>query len=876
MQVSGINNVSNTYYKPFGTQHNADYTRAQNYTPIALNTSKAYASAQITEGYRELTDFEIPYIGKGRSYELSNGHKIIILPKAGKTHISTIVGCGFNNEPANKKGVAHLCEHLLANSHFKAAQNSDTAKILRETNSDINAFTSDSFSRYYISSNVQTPDELENLLDIQYKTLTNNKFLQDDLSKEKDILKEEYKITNLCNKPEHIAFDYTIKNLFAPQKQISPHTIDGLQAITKEDLSDFYNEFYYPANMITVVIGNVDKNTIKTISKKFNQSPSCPGCKTTSLEDFNSANSFKRTDITIPDIYYELTNLSFAGPKMKDRQDIIKLSLANKLVENRLAAKNIQVNADILSFSLDPNAPQLISLKHKNSYPNSKIPDKILDEIKLLTTSRISKNELEKAKEQLLNDLADTFETNKELSLFLAENLLSNSLNNTGKIIGYVNSISEKDLQETVQKYYNLDKCSLLTITPSKTPSFKGSSDTGIKSYELNNNLKVIFDTRARIVKTTISGQFLFENKEDKNKGLIETINKNLIRSNSTPDFEVNTNGIFIEKNDFGKDLKTSINNIIQELSNPKFNVFLQKQQAGNLKSAAEKLFEDRISYPNQNDIRPKWLNTTHLSDYYKTLLRNSQGTIIITTPHLENEKEIIKLLENITPLRKNDFVNILKSSAPKDIESSEIILEKHQNSDKITIDKNYKIITQGSLKEEMGMFIIAQILNEKLKQTLRNDLSLAYFSDVTYETASPKHGIFSIFIAASNNSAHTKAKQLLSELNKAVENITSSTTDSAYLNSIKKQIKSKLLFPDESSLKRNTSLGKACEYKNDADYPKSLLAELEEITPDYITSLAQKYLSKNFILKIYLSEEEARENLDFLKALGAINVQAS
>ncbi len=51
------------------------------YQPVPLEASRAYASPQITEGYREIETFEVPYIGKGKLYELKNGHKVAIIPK---------------------------------------------------------------------------------------------------------------------------------------------------------------------------------------------------------------------------------------------------------------------------------------------------------------------------------------------------------------------------------------------------------------------------------------------------------------------------------------------------------------------------------------------------------------------------------------------------------------------------------------------------------------------------------------------------------------------------------------------------------------------------------------------------------------------------
>ena len=54
--------------------NSSPFTDFPSYQSIPLDASKAYASSQITEGYREIETFDVPYVGQGKLYELKNGH----------------------------------------------------------------------------------------------------------------------------------------------------------------------------------------------------------------------------------------------------------------------------------------------------------------------------------------------------------------------------------------------------------------------------------------------------------------------------------------------------------------------------------------------------------------------------------------------------------------------------------------------------------------------------------------------------------------------------------------------------------------------------------------------------------------------------------
>ena len=131
--------------------NSSSFSSFPTYQQIPLNTSKAYVSPQITEGYKEIKTFKLPDIGEGKVYELSNGHKIILVPKMGQTVIHTYIGVGENNEPANLKESSHLLEHLVSD-YCTNPKTNEVKNILDKIGAECNAHTDETYTGYYIIS----------------------------------------------------------------------------------------------------------------------------------------------------------------------------------------------------------------------------------------------------------------------------------------------------------------------------------------------------------------------------------------------------------------------------------------------------------------------------------------------------------------------------------------------------------------------------------------------------------------------------------------------------------------------------------------------------------------------------------------------------
>lgn len=919
MQINNVVNLQNIPRQQNfkgSSANSSSVSISPNYQSIPLETSKAYASPQITRSYREIETFDVPYIGQGKLYELSNGHKVVIIPKSSKTYISTIVGAGTSDEPSKKKDIAHLTEHLLANYWHSASPSSDITKTLKETGSSPNAGTSNCSTIYYNSANIQNNTDLEKLMEIQLRTLINNNFSENEIQKEKNIIIEEAKENRYFTKDDRAAYKQTLKNLFQLDNAngaVAENSIQKVENINKEDLDKFYKEFYRPDNMTTVIIGNVDDSSIKTISKHLNTMIN-PKSKLnreniSNINEEKNITQFKRSDIESQDknnLNRSFANLSFIGPKLDNVEDTENLLIINEIIKNRLNEKKIKFDVEIPSVSMDKQTPQIISINGDDF--EEKIENNIetfYSVIDDLVKNPVAKNEIEIAKKQVIEKLADNLEDNTSLSWFINDRLLFNSKINIKESFNHINNNSSVELQDTAKKYFNLDKSSLVVIHPYKDKetqtnkiSFKGltklENEKDIKEYDLPNNLHVVVDSRPGIVKTAVSCQFLFEDKQKNNSGMIDAMQSSLIR-NKNDEFPagnwIEQDGILIRKSASLDDLQSTINNLKNELINPEFNK-ANLEEAKKLQNNLIERFQNEqnhhskkqkmLDYPNRPQLEHGSCsyNTTtdDLKKYYSDLLKNSQGTVIITIPKdklEQSEPELIKSLSEFPVIKPHDFSKVSNQHALKDLSKNEIFLTPYEFADEVIIEKTFKIVNNGNITDEAGILLLKSILNEKLEKSLREDLGLTYSVSSGSEKYSQKHGILNISTTIAKTPLEDSTRTALDQINNIINDLASSKIDEEIISNTKKQIKSNLLIPSETSINRNLDLKSSYIESYDINYSNKLAAAIDSITSDDLQKIAQKYLTKHYLLEISGNKKSIDSNKKYLSVIGEITIQA-
>ncbi|MGV3488311.1 MAG: EF-P 5-aminopentanol modification-associated protein YfmH [Tuberibacillus sp.] len=206
---------------------------------------------------------------------LVNGLTVCVLPKKGfnKTYatFTTHYGSIDNHfKPLNRNdwlkvpdGIAHFLEHKM----FEQPDGTDVFQSFSRQGAETNAFTTFTRTAYLFSSTSNVEKNIETLIDfVQVPGFT-----EESVEKEKGIIGQEIRMYN--DNPDWRVYFGLIENMYHhhPVKVDIAGTIESISHITKDLLTDCYQTFYHPSNMMLFVVGPVDPEKIIALVEK-NQS----------------------------------------------------------------------------------------------------------------------------------------------------------------------------------------------------------------------------------------------------------------------------------------------------------------------------------------------------------------------------------------------------------------------------------------------------------------------------------------------------------------------------------------------------------------------------------------------------------------------------
>lgn len=456
------------------------YPQVSNYqnSSAVTNALKAQALAKAPEGYKELQTFKVPFLDEGKFYQLNNGQKVVIIPKKGPTTIKSYFGVGAFNEPDKLRGISHYIEHNLFNGSKNLAPN-EFVKTVNDMGGKYNASTGLHGTDYYISSPLHKKDDLEKFISMHADMLINPTFPEDMLAKEKDVVISEIRMYE--DDPYDAAYNKLLKNLLgveADYQGLIAGSAENIQNLTRQDVIDYYNKWYTPDNMTTVIVGDVNPDqAIKLVSKHFNSRPaSNTPAQDKYFENLKPIQQTKRVDIKNPQLDSVVLNMAFVGPKNNDVKESIATealctALAgyeNSPLTKALKAYNTEPGMETAIISSSKEAPQVVQLS-ANFKPGEEEAGlkTIYSELFKISQNPITDEDLKIVK----NKLKDGVMTISENSMGIS-NLVGQAINGHGDLNAYtqiveaIDNLTAQDIQNIARKYIDLNKASIVVLHP--------------------------------------------------------------------------------------------------------------------------------------------------------------------------------------------------------------------------------------------------------------------------------------------------------------------------------------------------------------------------------------------------------------------------
>jgi len=202
----------------------------------------------------------------------SNGIRVITVPlhETNAVTVLVLVGAGSRHEPKPLNGVSHFIEHMMFKGTKKRPATLDISKNLDSVGAEYNAFTGKDHTGYYIKTDYKQADLA---LDILSDMLTNSKFDQTELTREKKVIIEEINMYQ-DNPLMHIE-NLLEQSLF--QGNSLGWDIAGsrqsVSSVSRKQMLGYKDRLYRGDNIVIVVAGRIKKSVLKDIKKYFGGIP---------------------------------------------------------------------------------------------------------------------------------------------------------------------------------------------------------------------------------------------------------------------------------------------------------------------------------------------------------------------------------------------------------------------------------------------------------------------------------------------------------------------------------------------------------------------------------------------------------------------------
>lgn len=338
-------------------------------------------------------------------FHLPNGLKLIVRPDHRAPVVLTSVWykVGGSDEPNGETGISHMLEHMM----FKGTHQFGPGvfnKIIGDHGGENNAVTTEDYTVYYETT---SPNQLDHVFQLEADRMQHLLLDPSSFQNERKVVMEERRM-RIDDNPQAVTYERFCAAAFvnSPYHQPVIGWMTDIEHYTLPDLKKWYDTYYVPNNAVIIVVGDVNPETVfLTVKKYFSKMK--PGIIPPQKPKKEIASLGEKTVLVHLPAQLPWLVMGYHVPA----SSYTLLVLANILgggqsarLTNDLVRQNaIAVEADAEYHFYHLHGTQFIfSGTPAPKYTVSQLKKSILDEIHQLQTTRVSQDELNRVKAQLI------------------------------------------------------------------------------------------------------------------------------------------------------------------------------------------------------------------------------------------------------------------------------------------------------------------------------------------------------------------------------------------------------------------------------------------------------------------------------------------
>ena len=444
-------------------------------------------------------DFTVQKLPNGQTLVVQENHSNPIVT------IDTWVRTGSINETDTNSGVAHFLEHLF----FKGTKKHPVGefdRILESKGAIINAATSKDFTHYYITIPSQ---HFDTALDLHADMLTDPQIPRKELEQERKVVLEE--ISKDLNTPAKKVYNNLNDMMYThhPYKRKVIGSADVISTIRREEILGFFNDFYAPSNMVTVVVGDVDTNkVVEKISKAFNAEYKKP-VKKHFRKEFPLFTQKRKVEYLDTQSGYMM--IGFRGVNISDNDtfaldvlaEILGGGKSSKFYRSIKEQKGIAYSISASNGSYRDDGIFYISANYTPANAE-KLEKAIFDEINYIQKYGVTEEELNTAKKMIEQETYYARDSTSNISSELGYILtLTGSSDLYENYVENIKKVSASDVQRAAQRFLGVNKSAVSIALPKKMESLETKAEikhTAQKISESNGTEKYLVDNKSTLL----------------------------------------------------------------------------------------------------------------------------------------------------------------------------------------------------------------------------------------------------------------------------------------------------------------------------------------------------------------------------------------
>ncbi|RZI91196.1 MAG: insulinase family protein [Variovorax sp.] len=202
-----------------------------------------------------------------QQFTLANGMTLIVKPdRRSPTAVQMMwVRVGSMDEVDGTSGVAHALEHMMFKG-TRSVKPGEFSRTVAALGGQENAFTTRDYTGYY----EQIPaNKLEQVMKLDADRFANNQWADSEFTSEIAVVKEERRMRTE-EQPRALLGELQNASVWtaSPYRRPVVGWMSDLDAMTPDDLREFYRRWYVPANAAVVVVGDVDVAAVRALAEK--------------------------------------------------------------------------------------------------------------------------------------------------------------------------------------------------------------------------------------------------------------------------------------------------------------------------------------------------------------------------------------------------------------------------------------------------------------------------------------------------------------------------------------------------------------------------------------------------------------------------------